>query len=69
MLSMDLDGPGVGKPLVFAVTRKAEVVIVICLSQLGSTGTPMGIMAVKAEDPGIEMATLLKIEPLLMMGF
>jgi hypothetical protein len=28
----------------------------------------MGIMAIKAKDPGIKMATFLKIEPLLVMG-
>jgi hypothetical protein len=69
VLGMDPDGPSISKLFVFAMARKAEVVIVIRFSQLGSTGPPMWIMAVKAEDPRIEMATLLKVEPLLMMGF
>jgi hypothetical protein len=66
---MDPDGPGVGKLVVFAMAGEAEVIVVICLGQLGSTGPSMWIMAIKAQDPGIEVTTLLEIEPLLMMGF
>jgi hypothetical protein len=66
---MDPDGPRIGKLFVFAVTGEAEVVVVIGLGQLGSTGPSMGIMTIKAEDPGIKMATLLEVDPLLMMGF
>jgi hypothetical protein len=66
---MDPDSPRVGKPLIFAVTREAEVVVIIGFGQLGLAGPSMGIMTIKAEDPCIEMTTLLKVEPLLMMGF
>ena len=69
MLRVDPDGPGVGKLFVFAMAGEAEIVIVISFGQLGSTGPSMGIMTIKAEDPGIKMATLLEVEPLLMMGF
>jgi hypothetical protein len=66
---MDPDGPRVGKLLVFAMTGEAKVVIVICLGQLGSTGSSMGIMTIEAENPCIEMTAPLKVEPLLVMGF
>ena len=69
VLRMDPDGPGIGKLFIFAMTGKAEIIVVICLGQLGSTGPSMGIMAIKAKDPGIKMATLLEVDPLLMMGF
>jgi len=69
VLGMDPDGPRIGKLFIFAVTGEAEVVVVICFGQLRSTGPSMGIVTIKAEDPGIEMTALLKIEPLLMMGF
>jgi hypothetical protein len=69
VLGMDPDGPGIGKPFVFAMAGEAEVVVVVGFDQLGSTGPSMGIMTIKAEDPRIEMTTLLKVEPLLMMGF
>jgi hypothetical protein len=69
VLGMDPDGPRVGKLLVFAMTGEAKVVIVICLGQLGSTGSSMGIMTIEAGDPCIEMTALLKVEPLLVMGF
>jgi hypothetical protein len=29
----------------------------------------MGIVAIEAEDPCVEMLALLKVKPLLMMGF
>lgn len=69
MLGMDPDGPGIGKSFVFAMAGKAKVVVVIGFDQLGSTGPSVRVMAIKAEDPGIKMATPLKVEPLLMMGF
>jgi hypothetical protein len=68
VLGMDSNGPRIGKLRVFAVARKAEVVVVIGLGQLGSTGTSVRIVTVKAQDPGIEMAALLKVEPLLVVG-
>jgi hypothetical protein len=69
VLGMDPDGPRIGKLFVFAMAGEAESIIIVCFDQLGSTGPSMGIMAIKAEDPRIKMATLLKVEPLLMMGF
>ena len=66
---MDPNGPRIRKFLVFAMAREAEVVIVIGLGQLGWTGPSMRIVTVKAQDPGIEMTALLKVEPLLVMGF
>jgi hypothetical protein len=44
---MDPDGPGIGKPLVFCVARKAEGVVVIGFGQLGPTGPSMGIVTIK----------------------
>ena len=69
VLGMDPDGPRVGKFFVFAMAGKAEVVIVICFGQLGSTGPSVRIVTIKAENPRIKMTTLLKVEPLLMLGF
>src|SRR4030043_143067 len=69
VLGMDPDGPGSGKLFVFAVAGEAEIIVMIGFGQLGSTGPSMGDMTIKAEDPRIEMTTLLKVEPLLMMGF
>ncbi len=69
MFGMDPDGPGIGKLVVFAMAGEAEVVVVVGFDQLGSTRPSMGIMTIEAKDPRIEMTTLLKVEPLLMMGF
>jgi hypothetical protein len=69
VLGMDPDGPSIGKLFVFAMAGKTEVVIMIGFGQLGSTGPSMWIMTIKAEDPCIEMTALLKVEPLLVMGF
>jgi hypothetical protein len=66
---MDPNGPRIGKLLVFAMARQAEIVVVIGLGQLGRTGPSMGIVTVKAQDPGIEVTALLKVEPLLVMRF
>ncbi len=68
VLGMNSDGLRVGKLLVFAMAGEAEGVVVIGFGQLGSTGPSVGIVTIKAEDPSIEMTTLLKIEPLLVMG-
>ncbi len=69
MLGMDTDGPGVRKPSIFAVAGETERIIIVCLDQLGPAGSSMWIVAIEAEYPRIEMAALLKIEPLLMLGF
>jgi hypothetical protein len=66
---MDPDSPRTSKLFVFAVAGEAEVVVVIGLGQLGSAGPSMGIMTIEAQDPCIEMTALLKVEPLLMVGF
>ncbi len=69
MLGMDPDGPSIGKLFVFPMAGKTEIVIMIGFGQLGSTGPSMGIVTIETENPRIEMATLLKVEPLLVMGF
>jgi hypothetical protein len=65
---MDSNGPRIGKLPVFAMARKAEVVVVIGLGQLRWTWPSMRIVTVKAQDPGIEVTALLKVEPLLVVG-
>ena len=69
VLGMDPDGPGIGKLLIFAVAGETERIIIVCLDQLGPAGPSVGVVAIKTEDACIEMATLLKVEPLLMLGF
>jgi hypothetical protein len=69
MFGMDPDGPRISKFFVFAMAGKTEGIIMICFSQLGSTWPSMWIMTIKAEDPRIKMTALLKVEPLLVMGF
>jgi hypothetical protein len=69
VLGMDPDDPGIGKPFVFPMTGKAEGIVVIGFGQLGSTGPSMGVVTIEAENLCIEMPTLLKVQPLLMMGF
>jgi hypothetical protein len=69
VLGMDPDGPRIGKLFVFAMAGKAESIIIVCFDQLGSTGPSVGIMTIKTEDSRKEMPTLLKVEPLLMLGF
>jgi hypothetical protein len=66
---MDPDGPRVGKPFVFAVAGETESIIMVCFDQLGPAGAPMWIMTIGTEDPCNKVAALLKVEPLLMMGF
>ena len=68
VLGMDPDGPSIGKLLIFSVAGETEIIVVIGFGQLGPTGPSMGNMTIKAENPGIEMATLLKVEPLLVVG-
>jgi hypothetical protein len=68
VFGVDPDGPSIGKLFIFSVAGETEVVIVIGFGQLGSTGPSVGIVTIKAEDPSIEMTTLLKVEPLLVMG-
>jgi hypothetical protein len=69
MLGVDPDHRRTAELFVFAVTGEAKVIVVIGFDQLGSAGSTMGIVTIKAENPGIEMAALLKVEPLLVMGF
>ena len=69
MLGMNSDGPRVCKSLVFAVARETERIVMVSFDELGSTRASVRIMTIKAENPGVRMATLLKVEPLLMMGF
>jgi hypothetical protein len=66
---MDSNSPRIGKLFVFAMAGKAEIVVMICFDQLRSTGPSMGIMAIKTKDSRIEVATFLKVEPLLVVGF
>jgi hypothetical protein len=68
VLRMDPNGPRIGKLIAFAMARKAEGVVVIRLGQLRLTGSSMRIVTIKAQDSGIEMTALLKVEPLLVMG-
>ena len=69
MLGMNPDGPWSGKLLMFTVAGETEGVIIVCFDKLRLTGPSMWIVAIKAVNPGIKMATLLKVEPLLMLGF
>ncbi len=69
VLGMDPNGPRIGELVVFAMTREAKVVVVIGPGQLRSAGSSMRIVTVKTQDPGIEMAAFLKVEPLLVVGF
>ena len=69
VLGMDTDGPGGSKLLIFAVAGEAERVIIVCLDQLGPARPSMGVVTIEAENPCIEMATLLKVKPLLMLRF
>jgi hypothetical protein len=65
---MDPNGPGIAKLLVLSVTRETEVVVMISFGQLGSAGPPMGVVTIKTENLGIEMAALLEVKPLLVVG-
>ena len=48
---------------------KAERIIVIGFDELGPARPSMGVVTIKAENPRNKMATLLKVEPLLVLGF
>jgi hypothetical protein len=69
VLGMNSDGPWVCKFLVFAVAREAERIVMVSFDELGSARSSVRIVTIKTVNPGIKMATLLKIEPLLMLGF
>jgi hypothetical protein len=69
VLGMDPDGPWIGKLLIFAVAGETEGIIIVCFDKLRTTGPSMGIVTIKTENPRIKVTTLLKIEPLLMLGF
>ena len=69
VLGMDPDSPRVGKLFAFSMAGEAEIIVVISFGQLGSAGSSVGIVTIKAENPGIEMTALLKVEPLLVMRF
>ncbi len=68
MFGVDPNGPSICKLFIFSVAGETEVVVVISFGQLGSAGSSMGIVTIKAENPGIEMTTLLKVGPLLVVG-
>jgi len=69
VFGMNSDGPWVCKSLVFVVARETESIVMVSLDELGSTGSSMGIVTIKTVNPGIKVAALLKVEPLLMLGF
>jgi hypothetical protein len=69
VLGVDSDGPWIRKPFILTMAGETEGIIVICFDQLGSTGPSMGIMAIEAMNPRIEMFASLKVKPLLMVGF
>jgi len=48
VLGMDPNGPRTGELFVFAMARKAEVVVVIGLGQLRWAGSSMRVVTVKA---------------------
>ena len=68
VFGVDLGGRRIIKIFIFSVTGETEVVVVISFGQLGSAGSSMGIVTIKAENLGIEMAALLKVKPLLVVG-
>ena len=68
VFGVDPDRPSIGKLFIFSVAGETEVVVVISFGQLGSTGSSMGIVTIKAENFGIEMTALLKVKPLLVVG-
>ncbi len=69
VLGMNSNGPWVCKLLVFSVAGETESIVIVCFDELGSAGSSVRIMTIKAENPGIKMAVLLKVEPLLMLRF
>ncbi len=69
VLCMNSDGPRVCKFLVLAVAGETESIVMVGFDELGSARSSMGIVTIKTVNPGIKMAALLKVEPLLMLGF
>jgi len=69
VLGMDPDGPRIGKFFVFAMAGEAESIVMVGFDELGSTRSSVGIVTVKTENPGVIVGALLKVKPLLMMGF
>ena len=69
MLGMHANGLWIYKFLILSMAGKAEIIIVIGFNQLGSTRTSVRVMAVEASDLGLEVSTLLEVDPLLMMRF
>ncbi len=69
MLGMDTDGPGSGKLLIFPVAGEAERIIIVCFDELGPARSSMRVVTIEAKNPSIEMAALLKVEPLLVLRF
>ncbi len=69
MLGMDSDSPWIGKLLIFTVARETESIVIVGFDELGTARPSMGIVTIKAVNAGIKMAALLKVEPLLMLGF
>ncbi len=55
MFGMNTDSPGIGELFILSVTGKTEVVVVIGLGQLRSTGASVRIVAVETENLCIEM--------------
>jgi hypothetical protein len=49
------------------MTGKAQIVVVIGFYKLVPAWSTVGVMAVKAGNLGLEVLTLLKIDPLLVM--
>ena len=69
MFGMNPDGPWSGKLLMSTVAGETEGVIIVCFDKLRLTGPSMGIVTIKTVNPGIKVAALLEVEPLLMLGF
>ncbi len=46
---------------------KTQIIVVICLYKLVPAWSTMGVMAVKAGNLGLEVLTLLKVDPLLVV--
>jgi hypothetical protein len=69
VLGMDPDGPRIGKFFVFAMAGETESIVMVGFDELGSTRSSMGIVTVKTENPGNIVAALLKVKPLLVVGF
>lgn len=69
VLGMNSDGPWVCESLVFAVARKTERIVIVSFDELGSARSSVRIVTIKTVNPGVKMAALLKVEPLLVLRF